>query len=238
MIHLIKKAINPFGCDLVKFPHREDRRFIQLLSQLNIDTLFDVGANIGQFSENIRRYGYKNKIVSFEPLSEAFGVLQKKSKNDKLWNICNSAIGDIDDMVEINVSQNLQSSSILPMKDTHLKAAPYSRYYKKEKVKISRIDTIINNYADKQSNLFVKIDTQGFEKKVIEGAILSLPQIKGFIMELSFVPLYDGETLFLDMISYMESLQFEMWQIEPGFYDENKQRLLQADVVFVSKSQF
>lgn len=237
MIHLIKKAINPLGCDLVRFPHREDRRFIQLLSKLNIDTLFDVGANIGQFSENIRRYGYKNKIISFEPLSEAFEVLKKKTKNDKLWNICNTAIGDIDDTIEINVSKNLQSSSFLPMKEAHLKAAPYSQYYKKEKVKIARIDTIINEYINKQSNLFVKIDTQGFEKKVIEGAQLSLPQIKGFIMELSLIPLYDGETLFIDMISYMESLQYEMWQIEPGFYDENKQKLLQADVVFVSKSE-
>ena len=84
-------------------------------------------------------------------------------------------------------------------------------------------------------NIFVKIDTQGFEKNVIDGALLSLSRIQGFIMELSFITLYKGETLFFDMVTYMDTLGYDMWQIIPGFYDKKTQRVLQADVVFVKK---
>ena len=237
MITIIKSVLKSLGCDIVKFPYREDRFFIQLLSRLEIDTLFDIGANIGQFATTVRKNGYQNKIISFEPLSEAYTKLSNTSKNQKNWDIYNSAIGANDGEIEINVSENLVSSSILPITSTSVEIASETKYYKKEIVSIHRLDTVFNKYVtNKELNVFVKIDTQGYEKAVIEGASQCLPFIKGFIMELSFVTLYEGETLFHDMVLYMKSLGFEIWRIQPGFTDPNTQQMLQADVIFIKKS--
>lgn len=236
MITLIKKTLNVFGCDLVRYPYRQEQFFLKLLSRLEIDTLFDIGANVGQFATSIHKHGYKNKIISFEPLEEAFADLERKAKNKGYWEVCHSAIGATDGKVEINVSQNLVSSSILPITEASTKVASETKYYKKEVVTIQRLDSVFFKYVtDKNSNVFVKIDTQGYEKEVIEGAIECLPYIKGFIMELSFVTLYEGETLFSNMISIMESLGYEIWQILPGFMDDKVQHMLQADVVFLKK---
>ena len=234
MIKLIRKIFNPFGCDLVRYPHFEDKSFVDLLHRLEIDSLFDIGANVGQFAEEMRKHGYTKKIISFEPLNEAFCVLKNKAKDDN-WIACHSAIGNEDGKIEINISKNLVSSSILEIQNTHINAVPDSFVLMKESVPIYKIDSIIDKYAQDKLNIFVKIDTQGFEKNVIDGALLSLSRIQGFIMELSFITLYKGETLFFDMVTYMDTLGYDMWQIIPGFYDKKTQRVLQADVVFVKK---
>jgi hypothetical protein len=81
-------------------------------------------------------------------------------------------------------------------------------------------------------NAYMKIDTQGFEKNVIEGAKESLKDIKGLQLELSMVELYQGETLVTDMINYIEDKGFTLYSLEPGFYDTKSGQLLQVDGIF------
>ena len=108
---------------------------IKLLKHHDIQTLLDVGGNTGQFAYYTRKAGYQNKIISFEPLSEAYVLLQAFARNDAKWDTVNAAIGDEDGEIEINVSENLQSSSILDMMPEHVESAPDSAYKGKEKVK-------------------------------------------------------------------------------------------------------
>jgi len=80
------------------------------------------------------------------------------------------AIGDFSGTIDINISKNSVSSSILPMLDTHLNAAHQSKFVNIEKTKISTLDNIINIYLNDNSNCFLKIDTQGYEWMVLNGA--------------------------------------------------------------------
>ncbi len=205
---------------------------IKLLKHFDIQTLLDVGANTGQFAYYTRKLGYGNTIISFEPLSSAFGVLQKFAKGDPKWQIQNCAIGDADGTVEINISANSQSSSILDMMPVHIKSAPDSAYEGKEMVDIHKIDTIINNYTDQLNKTFLKIDTQGFEKNVIEGAKNSIKLIKGLQIELSMIELYKSETLITEMFNIINDLGFTIFSLEPGFYDKKTGQLLQVDGIF------
>jgi len=56
-------------------------------NNFKINKVFDIGANIGQYAMNLRKQGYKGKIISFEPLPNAYKKLLKNSRNDSLWKV-------------------------------------------------------------------------------------------------------------------------------------------------------
>lgn len=79
----------------------------------------------------------------------------------------------------------------------------------------------------------LKLDTQGFESRILAGATESLPRFSLIQMEMSLVTLYEGEILFLDMCSAMHSRGFELLALDPGFHDVASGRILQVDGLFV-----
>lgn len=82
------------------------------------------------------------------------------------------------------------------------------------------------------NNVFLKIDVQGYESQILEGAINILPKIKGIQTELSLVTLYEDQLLFDEMIDYIVRLRFELYDIFPGFRNKQTGRLLQVDAIF------
>lgn len=233
---IIKKFARNVGIDLKRYNVQtaESARMQRLLTYHNIDLVFDVGANIGQYAKSLRDLGYSGRIVSFEPLSNAYSQLKYASKRDPLWEIASqTAIGNQEGEIIINIAGNSQSSSALQMLDAHLESAPQSAYSGSETVKLSRLDTIAKDYINTQTkSIFLKIDVQGLEKQVIEGATAILPLVKGIKLELSLVPLYEGQVLFKEMIDIIEKLGYELYGIEPGFTAEKTGRLLQMDGIF------
>lgn len=232
ILKLAKKLINPLGMDLVGYPPRLLKNNVNLMKFYNISMVFDVGANDGQYASEIRKAGYKGNIVSFEPLQSVFLSLRKSSENDDKWKVLNVAVGDKTGDLEINVSKNLVSSSFLDISDLSLDNAPESRYVNKETVEMITIDSVIDNYKLPNDTLFVKIDVQGFEKKVIQGAINSIDRITGFQLELSLFEIYKGAPLFREMLDMLNHYGFSLMSFEPGFYDNKSGKLLQADGIF------
>ena len=232
----IKKLSRSLGIDLKRYNVQtsEDARMQQLLDYHKIDLVLDVGANVGQYAKSLRDLGYSGRIVSFEPLSSAYSQLKTASKKDLLWEIApQTAIGNQEGEIIINIAGNSQSSSALPMLDAHLESAPESAYSGSETVKLSRLDTLAKDYIKSETkSIFLKIDVQGLEKQVLEGATAILPLVKGIKLELSLVPLYEGQVLFKEMIDIIEKLGYELYGIEPGFTAEKTGRMLQMDGIF------
>ncbi len=233
---IIKKLGRKLGFEIRRYhpSTSEIARMKQLFTYHNINLVLDVGANVGQYAKFLREFGYRGKIVSFEPLSTAYSHLKALSSRDPLWEIApRTAIGDETGEIAINISSNSYSSSVLDMLDSHVKAAPESAYIGSEKVKLSRLDTIAQEYIKQDVNsIFLKIDVQGFEKQVIEGADRILPQVKGIQVELSLVPLYKDQLLFKEMLELIEQLGYELHGVIPGFADPRTGRLLQMDGIF------
>ncbi len=232
----IKKLSRSLGIDLKRYNIQtsEAAKMQRLLAYHNIDLVFDVGANIGQYAKLLRELGYSGRIVSFEPLSSAYSQLKAVSEKDPLWEIApQTAIGNQEGEIVINIAGNSYSSSALPMLDAHLESAPESAYSGSETVKLSRLDTIAKDYIKSETkSIFLKIDVQGLEKQVLEGATAILPLVKGIKLELSLVPLYEGQVLFKEMIDIVEKLGYELYGIEPGFTAEKTGRMLQMDGIF------
>lgn len=207
-----------------------------LLDHHHIDLVLDVGANIGEYARDLRESGYSGKIVSFEPLSSVHTALEKSSRQDPLWTVADRmAIGNFDGEIEINIAGNSSSSSVLGMLDSHVSAAPYSAYVGSELVQIRKLDTLAKDYMGDANSIYLKVDVQGFEKQVLEGASALMPRIKGLQLELSLVPLYEGQALFKEIIEQMEQLGFEINAIYPGFSDPNTGKMLQMDGIFFKK---
>lgn len=235
MIQVIQNTFRKFGIEIKKFmPGSSAMGSMQALIAYNrIDLVLDVGANVGQYARMLRACGYRGRIVSFEPLSSAHETLLKLSKCDPLWEIATRmALGAEDGDVEINVSANSVSSSIVGMLDTHVQSVPASRYVSRERVPLKMLDSVAPQYIEGSRDIFLKIDTQGFELQVLQGAHNLLPQIKGLQLELSLVPLYEGETMYLEMISNINALGFDLHGLFSTFTDVTTGRMLQADGVF------
>ena len=84
-------------------------------------------------------------------------------------------------------------------------------------------------------NIFIKIDTQGYEWQVLDGAEEALKLACGLHLELSLVPLYAGQHLWMNIIERLNSKGFDLWNINKGFTDSRDGRLLQIDATFFKK---
>jgi FkbM family methyltransferase len=198
-----------------------------------IDTVLDIGANKGQFAQELRNeLGFSKRIVSFEPLNSAYEILKTNAERDPQWEAFNFALGDTEAKSEINIAENSLSSSLLKMMPCHLKAAPESEYVGRQVIEIRRLDSIFADICAANSNVYMKIDTQGFESNVIKGAENALPYIETIQLEMSLVPLYEGELLFGDLYSLLSKKGYSLVSVESGFSDQTSGQLLQVDGVF------
>ena len=232
---LVKRSVRRLGFDLRRYrPSTSDvSQSMTMLSSHGVNLIFDVGANVGQTGRWLREAGYRGRIVSFEPLSSAYQQLLKASRKDALWTVApRAAIGSEDGEIEIHVAGNLASSSILDMAAEHALAAPESRYIGKERVPLRRLDSLARDYLARDSVLFIKIDTQGYEDRVLEGAAGVLDQCSGLQLELSLVSLYEGQRLFDEMVERLRMGGFELWAMWPCFAHPQSGRLLQVDATF------
>jgi FkbM family methyltransferase len=222
-------AAHAMGYDIHKV---EDCHTSTLFSSLGIDLLIDVGANKGQYAMSRRANGYKGDIVSFEPLSAAHDRLIGLAKNDVNWRIADRmALGDTSGEIEINLAGNSASSSILPMLDACLIAEPESRYVGKETVALRRLDDVLD-LKMLERRIFLKLDVQGFEAYVLNGAEQVLSIVLAVQLEMSLLPLYQGERLMPETQQFLRDKGFELWDLRPGFRDPATGRLLQVDGIF------
>lgn len=250
MKSLIRKVSRAFGIDIVKYyptpieraraipSNQKGAGFIKMLTFHEIDLVLDVGANVGQFAGELFEKGYQGKVVSFEPLSSAYNQLVEKSKSKSNWVVAERcAIGEEQGEIEINISNNSESSSILPILKTHVDAASNSVYVDSEKVKIFKLSDLAAHYVEQSQSTLLKIDTQGYEDNVLKGAKEIIPKIKGIHLELSLVPLYEGQVLFEDMLREIKSMGFSLYNLYPGFWDYRTGRLLQVMGTFFREEQ-
>lgn len=204
-----------------------------LLSNQQIDLVIDVGANTGQYAKSIRRAGYRGRILSFEPLRDAWERCSVEASRDPYWALAaRVALGATQGSVRINVARNSVSSSLLPMRDAHRSAAPASSYIDTEVVEMRRLDDAARAEIERARRPFLKIDTQGYEGEVLEGATGVRDKLQGIQLEISLTPLYEGAPALTDLLDLMARWGFVPYALLPGFIDSRSGRMLQIDGLF------
>ncbi len=203
----------------------------KMLETHGVDLVFDVGAAKGGYAQELREFKYSGRIVSFEPIAAAYAELQAASSGDDRWTCVHSALGSSAGRQTINIASNSDSSSLLPMTESHTQAAPQVTYVATEEVEVARLDDVADRYLEPDTAAFLKLDTQGFERQVLSGSGQTLPHCVGMQLELSFVPLYEGGMLVDEAIPMAYAAGYRLAALEPGFASGDGP-VLQADGIF------
>src|SRR5262249_29707909 len=187
-------------------------RMFESLSQpwlLNsgIKTVFDVGANPGQFARAIHEVLTDAYIYSFEPLADCFAELQRTMSGVRIFRAFNTALAEKDGGAEFYRSSWSPSSSLLPMQDLHKQNFPFTAGESKENVRGRRPDDFAEEVKIEEE-ILVKLDVQGAEDKVIEGGKELIRRAKILIVETSMDSLYKGQPLFAEIFKLLEALGF------------------------------
>jgi len=199
----------------------------------------DVGANLGQFAQLVFEVGFRGTVVSFEAQPDVHRELIRRAaakSGPARWVVADCcALGSATGTIEMNISENSLSSSLLPMKREHADAAPTSRYVCKKVVKLVRLDDVAAGVIPADAPLLLKIDTQGYEGEVLKGAEQVLARSVAVHLELSLLPLYEEAPSLVELVTYLESRGFELFGLLPVFRDDRDGRLLQVDGIFIRR---
>lgn len=232
---MVRGMLHRVDLELSRDPY--SRRLARSLQSFEVDTVLDIGANVGQFALMLRRAGFAGHIISCEPLSGAYAGLSARARRDDRWTALNLAVGRESSTTLINVSANSYSSSLRPMTDAHRTNAPGSDYISSEEVEVTTVIELVAAQAVDPTHTLLKVDTQGFEEEVLAGAGDLVGEIAAIQLELSTVELYEGQQLFEDLYRRLHTAGYRLWALEPGFAGDNG-RMLQCDGLFARTALF
>lgn len=225
---IVKSTLQKRGWELNRVTQGGAGRRARLLSRLRVEQVLDVGANTGQYAQSLRAAGYDGRIVSFEPLPDAYGELVKSTAGDERWEAHNVALGDADGTIEFNVSRDGVCSSVLAPTSTLRGAIPQAELVSRISVPVRTLDSFAP-----QGPALLKIDTQGFEHQVIAGAGGSLDNVVALDIEMALVELYEGGSSIYSLLPHLHELGFRVLSIDSGFVDPETDQTLDVDVLMV-----
>ncbi|CAN5130510.1 [alpha-L-fucopyranosyl-(1-_3)-alpha-L-rhamnopyranosyl-(1-_3)-2-O-methyl-alpha-L-rhamnopyranosyl] dimycocerosyl phenol-phthiocerol 2'''-O-methyltransferase [soil metagenome] len=211
------------------------RRFLRAFA---VDCVFDVGANYGQYATMLRKdCGFGGLILSFEPNPDVFASLARRATADRKWHVFNMALSDFDGTASFNIMAAHQFSSLERPADT-LDDVFIARNKVERTVEMQcrRLDGMLAELraAHGFARPFLKMDTQGHDRAVCEGAGGVLDQMLGLQSELAVRPLYHGAPEYRTMIAWLEERGF----VPSAFFANNKghfPRLVEMDGIFASR---
>ena len=196
--------------------------------------MLDIGASVGEYGLSLRRTGYRGRIVSYEPMRAAFEQLRARIASDSGWTCRRVALGAEAGIADLHVAADRVSSSLLTQLPPMAAAAPQAWHEADEQVTVTPLDDERDHWSP-DDRLFLKLDVQGYEAQVLQGAAKTLDAVRGIEMELSLDALYDGQAVFPDHVEALRGLGFELVSVENVFVDQHVPRLLQIDGLFARR---
>jgi len=198
-----------------------------------INTVIDVGANMGQFALASNSFFPSAHIYSFEPVPGTYSILTGRVNGTANIKTFNCALGSNEGEIDFYSNVYSHASSALPVSDAQKNLVSKSLQETKIKVKLQTLDNMMGG-MNVSSPVLLKLDVQGFEKEVLLGATESLQKIDYILIESSFVSMYNGEPLFDEMHTFIKSLGFEI--VAPvGYLQTEDLQFLQMDVLYKRK---
>ncbi len=203
----------------------------ELMRKHDVRAAIDVGASDGAYAKELRAHGFAGRIVSFEPLPESYALLQANAAADPRWRAVPVALGAAESTGTLHISGRSTSSSLLEMNPLHLQVAPESGTVGEATVQIARLDDLYAELDLIGEALLLKLDVQGYEAEVLDGARETLSHVGVLEVELSFAPLYEGQPLFAELLAQLSESGFVLVLLERVLSDPKTAELLQVNAL-------
>jgi FkbM family methyltransferase len=201
------------------------------LVRAGIATVLDIGAHIGEFATRISAILPEANIVCFEPLSQPYARLVARFASKERFHAYQFALGDESGRAVMNHNEYAPSSSLLPMADLHKQSFSFAVASSPETVEMRRLSDVADEIELKEP-LLIKLDVQGFEKKVILGGEDVFARAKVVIVEVSFQTLYHGGPLFDDIYRLLRDRDLDYRGNFEQLLSPGDRQVLQADAIF------
>jgi FkbM family methyltransferase len=197
---LVQELLKRGGLSVGAYRHSYRARRQRIIATEGVELAVDVGANDGRWVVDLRRGGYNGRVISFEPDSRAYRDLCVAAARDAEWDHRQVAVGDGPSTLILNLSESALWNSFLPIAASTVEAEAKAQYIGIERVPVERLDDLLSS----KESLLVKVDVQGFERQVFEGAPETLAKALLVEVELTPVALYEGQDLMLQVMETLE----------------------------------
>ena len=234
MVGKFRELARSMGFDITRFPGAAGHwpRLAEMLDRHKVTLVFDVGAHIGQYAAALRNSGYREHIVSFEPASAAHAELSANADLDPNWEVApRTAVGAAAGEATLNISPASDMSSLLPLTADAAEKFASVRPTASETAPVTTLAAELPRYAAADDVIFVKSDTQGYEAAVLDGLADAADRIAGLQLELSLVPIYQGQPDYLTVLNRIGELGFTPHLVIPGYFSRQHGQMIEFDVV-------
>jgi FkbM family methyltransferase len=194
-------------------------------------TILDVGANNGVFTKTANFVFPQSSIHAFEPLPACYDTLCSLKPQIPNLTCYNMALGSESKETTIHHNEFHYSSSLLEMRDVHKTMFPYTSNETLEMIRVEKLDSAFDVTLARKPVL-LKIDVQGYEKKVLEGGQKTLQHVDFIVCEVSFVELYKDQPLFREIYEYLNEFGFKFEGILGELKDPRSNQTIQIDALF------
>lgn len=224
----------------------EISKIIKLNTPSESPLIFDVGANKGQSVVYFEKIFKSPRIHCFEPNSEELNKIKLQFNNDNIV-LNNCAVGEKSDKKEFNITAISGHSSFknINFKSTWVKERSKSininsNDYIKDRIKVPQIS--LDDYTKKNNIDFIdilKIDTQGYEDKVLEGCheLLKNKKINLIKIELILSEVYENNLQFYDIEKHLIPNNYKLFCIDDGG-SLVSHYIFQCELVYVSEELY
>ena len=203
--------------------HRRAVRFAMqyLPSGLSLDGLvLDIGANVGDFTAMIRQLEPRSRVIAVEPSARVRAKLSARFAADPCVRVEDYALSDKVGTATLNVAPDLSEMSSL--------LTPKALTTEPETVDTTTLDALVDEPVR-----LLKLDVQGHELAVLNGAAKVLDATDALLMEVIFESLYEGDTMFGSIDRVIRDAGFMLAGItEAHRYEE---RAVWADACYVKR---
>jgi FkbM family methyltransferase len=199
-------------------------------TKLGIKTVLDIGAHTGVWAKTVQYLFPNMTVFSFEPISSSFKRLQERMRGINKHKAFNIALGEQSGEYDFYLNDFIAASSFYPVSQSQEKVFPYSANSKKIRVRVERLDDFLSEY-NLEEELFIKVDVQGYEDKVISGGEKIFRGAKILLIEVSFEELYEGQPLFEDIFFQLVDMGFRYTGNLNQIINQRNGKNLQADAL-------
>lgn len=229
------------------FPERCPRRYSQMIEVerlrklirfLEVDCVFDIGANEGQYAMMLREMvGYEGRIISFEPTPHLASKLRILSENDPLWTVEEVAISNSSGFADFNLMVSSEMSSLSsPLSSETEILSHMNRMMEVIQVKTETLESAYSRICGTGDvcRPFLKMDTQGYDMVIARSAEHVLRRFSGIQTELSIKRLYEKSEKIGSCIDFYDSVGFDLAALIPN-NQGHFPLLLEMDGLFVRR---